>query len=593
MEHEDFINKAKRIHRHFYDYSLVDYNNSYTKVTIICPKHGQFDQTPAEHLRGKCIKCSHDSMRSTSQQFIDKARRIHGQYDYSQVEYTNAKTAVKIICPAHGEFKQKPYIHLSGSGCPKCYADTIVNTTDKFIKKAKQIHGNTYNYAQSRYVDESTKIAIICPKHGIFRQSKKHHLGGAGCPECAKLSCLETEFTTKAKIVHGDKYDYSQVKYLGSFEKVTIVCPKHGAFEQLPSNHLKGGGCGKCATDSNRLTTQEFIEKSNLVHDNKYVYSSSIYTCSHDKISIICPKHGPFQQKANNHLQGQGCPKCPSTISRPQLDLEKYIEQTYNLEVISNYKSIAKDCEIDIYMPSLKLGIEYHGLYWHSYNQPETTRQKYRHQHKALMAKEAGVKLLQFFDFELSNKKDIVYSILDHNVGRSHKVNARDLELNITHSINGFFDENHLQGSRPAKFYISLMDGGDIIMAASFSRYRDNVYELIRMATKKGYCVRGGLSRIMYHYKSNIGCPLMTYADFRYSDARGYEAVGFKKMKLTSPGYFYYHESSKIILSRQKCQKHKLHKILNLFNPKLTEAENMFMNGFRRVWDAGHLKLIL
>jgi len=593
MQQEDFIDKAKRVHGDFYDYSLVDYKNSYTKVSIICPKHGRFEQSPAEHLRGKCIKCSQDSMKSTREQFINRSQQIHGQYDYSQVEYVNARTTVTIICPVHGEFKQKPYIHLSGSGCPKCYADTVINTTAKFINKARQIHGDAYGYTQSKYVDESTKIDITCPKHGTFRQAKQNHLRGAGCPECAKLSCLATDFITKAKIVHGDKYDYGQVQYLGSFNKIIINCPEHGAFEQMPSNHLSGNGCSKCANDSNRLTIKEFIERAASVHDNKYDYSSSTYICSHEKISIICPKHGPFEQKANNHLQGQGCPKCPGTCSRPQLDLEKYVEQTYGLEVITNYRSIAKDCEIDIYIPSLKLGIEYHGLYWHSYNQPETTKQKHRHQHKALVAREAGVKLLQFFDFELLNKKDIVYSIIDHNVGISHKVNARDLKLNITYNMDGFFDENHLQGSRPAKFYISLTDGADIIMAASFSRYRDNVYELIRMATKRGYCVRGGLSRIMYHFKSRMGCPLMTYADLRYSDARGYEAVGFRKIKLTSPGYFYYHESSKIVMSRQRCQKHKLHKLLDSFNPKLTEADNMFRNGFRRVWDAGHLKLIL
>jgi hypothetical protein len=197
---------------------------------------------------------------------------------------------------------------------------------------------------------------------------------------------------------------------------------------------------------------------------------------------------------------------------------------------------------------------------------------------------------MQFFDFEWEGKQDIIKSMLLNALGKSEMVNARKLTVErIDHAdAKRFLDDNHLAGYRAAKTSIALLRHNEILMVASFSKYRDG-FELIRLATKQGYNIRGGLSRLLAHFKKNNDQPLFTYADFRYSYGHSYRHLGFRDAGLTRPGYFYYRGNA--ILSRQQCQKSKLAKLLGEgFDPTLSESANMFRNGFRRVSDAGHLR---
>lgn len=313
-----FIEKAKAVHGDKYDYFQVEYVNSRTAVMIICSMHGAFWQTPRSHLNGcGCPDCACESQRFTTSQFIEKARDIHGDsYDYSRVAYVNMNTKVTIVCPEHGPFEQGPYFHLRGQGCPICaHSKRAVArrfTTEQFIEKARDIHGNKYDYSQVVYVNSCSKVKIICPKHGLFEQVASAHLNGGGCPECFYDSCRHTteQFIERAKAIHGDKYDYSQVVYVNNHTKVKIICPRHGMFEQIPSSHLEGCGCFKCAQDSQRCTNAEFVEKAKAVHGDKYDYSRVEYVNCITGIMILCPRHGLFEQSPLLHLQGHGCPRC-------------------------------------------------------------------------------------------------------------------------------------------------------------------------------------------------------------------------------------------------------------------------------------------
>ena len=173
---KDFINKANLIHNNKYDYSKVEYVNSSTKVCIICPKHGEFWQTPHHHLNGHgCSKCRNenngDRRRGNVKEFIEKANKIHkNKYDYSKVEYINSYAKVCIICPEHGEFWQSPYVHIQGHECPECAkikrAKNNKHSIDEFIQKSKLIHGDKYDYSKVEYINSHTKVCIICPEHG-------------------------------------------------------------------------------------------------------------------------------------------------------------------------------------------------------------------------------------------------------------------------------------------------------------------------------------------------------------------------------------------------------------------------------------------
>ena len=189
---KSFIEKARKVHGDKYDYSKVEYVNSTTKICIICPEHGEFMIRPSDHINAKCgcSKCT-GLYKSDTYDFIRKAIGKYGnKYDYSKVDYVNNKTKVCIIChekdefgEEHGEFWQRPNDHLTGYECPKC-KNEHVPTTEEWIKKAKHVHGNRYDYSKVEYVTSKTKVCITCPSHGDFFQLPNNHLSGSGCPAC-------------------------------------------------------------------------------------------------------------------------------------------------------------------------------------------------------------------------------------------------------------------------------------------------------------------------------------------------------------------------------------------------------------------------
>lgn len=194
---ERFIEKSKAIYNNKFDYSKVNYINAQTKIKIICLKHGEFEILPYNHLRGNggCRLCSAEKQKNnfskTTEQFIkDAINKYSDKYDYSLTNYINNKTKVKIICPIHGAFFVYPrnFLESKSCGCKKCSNEEIAKryakTTEQFIEKAKEIHGDKYDYSLADYIRTNIKLKIICPKHGIFEQTPKAHLNNEGCPKC-------------------------------------------------------------------------------------------------------------------------------------------------------------------------------------------------------------------------------------------------------------------------------------------------------------------------------------------------------------------------------------------------------------------------
>ncbi len=278
LTRNDFINKANLIHNNKYDYSKVKYVNNSTKVCIICPEHGEFWQTPRNHLIGQGCPLCNGTFKLTNQEFIEKANKIHNnKYDYSKVKYVNNNTKVCIICPKHGEFWQTPHHHLNGHGCSKCRnennGDRRRHNTEDFIRKSKSIHGEKYNYDKVNYVNSYSKVCIICPDHGEFWQSPYVHIQGHECPECAKIKRAKNnkhsidEFIQKSKLIHGDKYDYSKVEYINSHTKVCIICPEHGEFWQRPCCHTNlRQGCPFCNESQSEMEIEQILCEHKILY---------------------------------------------------------------------------------------------------------------------------------------------------------------------------------------------------------------------------------------------------------------------------------------------------------------------------------------
>lgn len=376
-----FVSRARRVHGDAYDYSKTVYKDARSKLTIVCAKHGSFQQVASSHLRGiGCPVCGRlkagASVRATAKKdFLAKARRAHGRkYRYDKTMYVRASGMIVVTCPKHGDFRQTANNHLSGNGCSKCKTDKLrdafADTKAEFVRKARSKHGRKFSYSGA-YVNDRTPISIRCRKHGVFRQRPADHLKGAtGCPQCGLLKIAEfhssnhEEFLRKARVKHGNRYRYPEA-YRRAATHMNVECRKHGAFPVTPNNHLRGHGCPRCqaeqAAERNRSTHEEFVGKARRVHGGKFHYPER-YSAAIQPITIICPTHGKFTQTPNSHLQGRGCPRCMESLGERLV--ARFLESR-GIRHAAQHKFA--DCidkrplRFDFWLPELMTLIEYDG----------------------------------------------------------------------------------------------------------------------------------------------------------------------------------------------------------------------------------------
>ena len=440
VQYNNFIKKATEIHKNKYDYSAVEYINKRTKVSIICSKHGIFFCTPGCHIQKRgCPKCGVEDLKGNIETFILKADQTHNnEYDYSKSIYIDYVTPLIINCREHGEFTQKPREHLKRHGCPKCgrksSSEKLKTSHEELLEKFKIKHDDKYDYSKVDCVNNQTKVEIVCKKHGIFKQSSTSHLSGKGCPQCGN-SVLKTlnKFIPEANSKHNNKYDYSKVDYINSQTKIEIICKEHGSFYQTPFKHLSYSyGCPQCG-GSVKSTTKEFKDKAEKVHKKTFEYEKVDYTNNKTKVIITCDKHGDFEQLPNSHLMGHGCPKCYNKITKPHQKIIDILDSN-NIKHENNVKNLISDLEIDIFVHEYNFGIEVNGLYWHSLrndNIENHYRIKNLHNLKATLAEQNGIKLYQFWDFEINNKIGLVNSMILHSLGKSNKIYARQFTRTV------------------------------------------------------------------------------------------------------------------------------------------------------------------
>lgn len=229
-------------------------------------------------------KYSHGKYRLTSfETFLSQAKRIHGdKYDYSKTEWKNTYTKIKITCPIHGEFIQIPQNHIRlKCGCRKCgrlIAKSKVNkyNTEYFIKHSKKVHGNKYDYSDTQCFNATDKVEIDCSIHGKFKQNANQHLNGHGCPKCnfdkmaVDRAMGRKLFINKAKELFGDKFNYSKVKYINGQTHVCLICPEHGDFKVTPNNHLsKKSGCPTCNESKLERELASILDEQNIVYERQ------------------------------------------------------------------------------------------------------------------------------------------------------------------------------------------------------------------------------------------------------------------------------------------------------------------------------------
>jgi len=261
-------------------------------------------------------------------------------------------------------------------------------TLKEFIRDARNIYGYKYNYNQTEYISNKHRMIIICKKHGPFSKTPNAFLRGSGCPKCGReraareISLTQKEFLERAEEIHGNKYDYSLVKYKNKAEKVIIVCKTHGKFKQIAGNHFNGAGCKKCAVKlegkKRRISMNNLLEQFRKVHGQKYDYSRITYKNTVSKVEIICKKHGKFWQTPVTHKKGSGCPVCRQSKAEQFIGmwLDKNKIDFVRQKKFKGCKNVIR-LPFDFYIPKINTCIEYDGeLHYKSYNRSASGDQK-------------------------------------------------------------------------------------------------------------------------------------------------------------------------------------------------------------------------
>lgn len=541
---DEFVSEARAIHGDKYDYSKIDKITAISKKVIItCPVHGDFLQRPFNHLKGEgCIRCA-GKKKLTTEEFIANARAVHGdKYDYSKTVYKNSKEKVEIICHEHGSFFAAPNNHVTNkSGCPSCSGYKKIDT-EEFLKRAKAVHGDKYDYSKVAYKNIDTKVTIICHEHGEFSQIPYDHIKGRGCIKCGIEKCASRNRHSKDTFIRrsiekfGENLDYGKVIYINSTTDVTITCKVHGDFSRTPNEHLNSTGCPYC-TGLKPITRDEFVRRATVVHGRKYDYSKSKYTRATKRVVVTCPDHGDFLALPKDHIaKSSGCPQCAreQTSSAGEIELAEWLK-SIGVDIIRNDRKTLNGMEIDIFIPELKIGIEYHGAYWHS----DCNLQHPRiHERKHNVAEERGIRLITVWDFDWKSKRDLVTRHILHAIGRGNgkRIHARQCKIDFisARAANEFYSAHHLQGGVwRSTDNIGLFLNGNLIACMSFGqgisrrgKTGDSEWELIRFATSG--IVRGGASKLfacfVKHRSPNV---VWSYSDRQHFSGGLYRALGF------------------------------------------------------------------
>ena len=277
MSTDKFISRSKAKFGNLFTYSNTTYVNRSTQITITCHVHGDVETLPYLHLnyRYGCPKCNCESTKSANKtMLIERSIITHaGKYDYSRVDYVNSNDSVEIICPTHGSFYTGLHNHSTGVRCMQCTRDDDRLTLEEFISKSRDKHGDRYSYRKVEYVTNASMVIIICPKHGEFTQRAASHLAGCRCKQCyIEDNWIDVDkFINDAKSIHGSKYDYSKVIYIGSKKKVEIICPIHGSFWKSPNSHISSrSGCRSCIESKGEVAIKSILAKYSIKFIQEY-----------------------------------------------------------------------------------------------------------------------------------------------------------------------------------------------------------------------------------------------------------------------------------------------------------------------------------
>ena len=501
------------------------------------------------------------------------------------------------------------------------------NDNDKlltFIKRAKDAHkGENIDYSKVVYINNRTPVCLIDKdlrpdgtEYGEYWQTPSNHLKGQSHPDKRRekisknKSSKQNEIIERFKIAHpNETLDYSEVVYVNMHTKVKIIDrdlmpngEEYGEFWQEPVVHLKG--CGHPLKGKHKQivkqssNTEDFIEKCKKIHfDKDYDYSKVEYINNKTKVAIVCHKHGEFKISPDNFLQGKGCPKCGNHLSYAEDEIYNLISKYYETE--RNNRTVLNGQEVDIYVPCLKMGIEYHGLRWHGENFGKN--RKY-HLNKLNVANENGIKLIQIFEDEYVNSKDIVINKIKHILhiadGDLRKIPARKCKIKKINREDAkvFLTRYHIQGYVPSTIHYGAFLSDELVAVMSFT-FSENKWTLGRFASNYNCVCQGIGGKLFKHFiREHNPTYIKSFADRRWTtdvNDNLYTKLGFQMSVLLEPEYRYvnYKLFGCNRMHKFSFRKQLLHKKYG-FPLTMTESEMTKEMGCDRIWDCGLIKYV-
>jgi len=589
---------------------------------MVCKKHGEFTQLPWIHLKGHgCPACGRQisaAQRIKNNRFFERAKELHPEYDYSEAVYTGARQKLKFKCPVHGAVVQKAELILRGCSCPQCAHDRNAKAStlprEVFIAKATAAHpGVSYDYTKVSYVNNRSRVLIVCAAHGDFEQLAANHLRGDGCPACAGNRPLTPDsFTAKSRVVHGDKtYDYSKTNLESIRSPVLIGCRKHGQFAQLPVEHLGGHGCPACgiekAAKARRHSRSALIKLAQRKHGDKFKYRAMTGKGSKGTVDIVCSKHGIFKQSWDSHIYaGSGCPKCNHLLSKGESEVADWM-RSLGVEIEQRNRKLIAPQELDIVIPSRQLAVEYNGVYWHSAPIAARGDKAVRNYHaeKTAATTKAGYRLLTVWETDWKDRPETVKHWLWHQLGLQPKLaGARECACERVPEKEArlFYDRYHLQGACVSGKHFGLRHGGQLVALMTFTHSASDRksktvaggYWLTRFALA-GH-VPGAASRLFAAAVAGlVAQQVTTYSDSTYAHGGVYARLGFQKTADIKPDYRVYHPfygiQHKSFWQRRNIPDRLAELNVDIVFDPATDPRTEFgmeeLLGCRHVWDAG------
>ena len=520
-------------------------------------------------------------------------------------------------CDKGHRWERSIYSAVNHPGCPVCKGQEILigfNDISVFAPQLyKELDSKHKNPEELKKIFPFSNLYLtwVCPQgHGTYQSTMSKRSAGRGCPVCAGVKTLAG--VNDIETLHpklAQQWDENENENItprdvssGSRKKVWWKCDRGHSYQAVVNKRTSGTGCPYCANKKVLVGFNDLATIRPDVAQRWHPYKNEgntpeMFTFRSGHVAWWrCDKGHEWVSDIDHQSGGNSCPKCSHNVSQAESDIADYVKSIIGEDkVITSDRKIISPQELDIYIPSKNIAIEYNGLYWHTESQG---KDRYYHFNKWEKCKDKGIQLITIWEDEWRDKPDIVKSMIAHKLGASQdrRVYARKTTsfiLGDKSYARKFFDDNHIQGSAPATSYVALSYKGDIVAVSAWKKTGDILY-LDRYATS--CVVVGGMGKVLSMGKDiakNLHCTkIITFSDHQVSDGGLYDTLGFYCDKELKPDYRYLVEDKRIHKFNYRLKRFRNDPDLE-YKEGLTEKELAQLNGLERIWDCGKTRWVM